>query len=89
MLAIGTCVTAARAPCGRFAAGFFEPIREDAVGVISRPLVGQHFVQTGIVGVQTEQQFSQISPRLDSMSLGAGEDREQNGRSRPGLLRCR
>jgi DNA-binding CsgD family transcriptional regulator len=29
--------------------------------------------------VQAEQQFTQVGPRFDSMTLGAGEDREQDG----------
>ena len=79
------CVTAARAPCGRLAAGFFQPISEHGFGVIDGSLVGQHLVETQIVVVQAEQQLTQISPRLDSMPLGAGEDREQDRRPRPRL----
>ena len=80
------CVSAACAPCDGFAAGFFEPIGEHGFGVIGRPLVGQHVVETRIVVMQAEQQFAEVGPRLDPTSLGAGEDREQDVRPRPGLL---
>ena len=73
-----SCVTAARVPCGRFAAGFFEPISEHGFGMIGCPLVGQHLVETWIVVVQAEQQLAQVGPRLDAVTLGAGEDREQD-----------
>ena len=85
-LARCACVTAARALCGRFAAGFFEPIGEHGFGVIGGPLVGQHLVETRIVVVQAQQQLAQVGPRFDAVTLGAGEDREQDGRPRPGLL---
>ena len=35
--------------------------------------------------MQAEQQFTQVGPRFDAMALGAGEDREQDGRAGPGL----
>ncbi len=78
-------MTTTRAACGRFAAGFFEPIGEHGFGVIGRPLIGQHLVETRVVVVQAEQQLTQIGPRFDAVALGTGEDREQDGRSRPGL----
>jgi hypothetical protein len=61
---------------GRFAAGFLEPVGEHGLGVLHCPLIGEHFVETGIVIVQAEQQFTQVGPRLDAVTLGAGEDRE-------------
>ena len=54
--------------------------------MIGRPLVGQHLIETRIVVVQAQQQFTQVGPRFDPVTLGAGEDREQDGRARPGLL---
>jgi hypothetical protein len=39
-------------------------------------LVGEHLIEMWIVVVQAEQQFAQIGPRFDAMTLGAGEDRE-------------
>ena len=32
-----------------------------------------------------EQQFAQVGPRFDSVALGAGQNREQDGRPRSGL----
>src|SRR5207302_2651161 len=79
-------VTAATTSSGRSAPGFFEPISEHGFGVSDCPLVGEHLIETWIVIVQAEQQFTQIGPRFDTMTLGAGEDREQDGRAGPGLL---
>ena len=79
-------VTAATTPSGRFATGFFEPVVEHGLGMLDCPLVGEHLIETWIVVVQAEQQFTQIGPRFDAVTLGAGEDREQDGRARPGLL---
>ena len=36
--------------------------------------------------VKAEQQLTQVRPRLDPVTLGAGEDGEQDGRSRSGFL---
>ena len=63
-------VAAARALCGRFAAGFFEPVGEHGFGVIGSPLVGQHLVETRIVAVQSQEQLTQVGPGLDTVTLG-------------------
>jgi hypothetical protein len=42
-------------------------------------LVGEHLIEPWIVVVQAEQQFTQIGPRFDAVTPGAGEDREQDG----------
>ena len=65
---------------------FFQAIRKHRLGMIGSPSIGQHLIETRIVVVQAQQQFTQVGPRLDPMTLGAGEDREQDGRARPGLL---
>jgi hypothetical protein len=44
--------------------------------VIGRPFVGQHVFETRIIVMEAEQQFAEVGPRLDSVPLGAGEDRE-------------
>ena len=54
--------------------------------MIGCPAIGQHLIETRIVVVQAQEEFTQVGPRLDPMTLGAGEDREQDGRARPGLL---
>jgi hypothetical protein len=79
-------MAAARVPCGRFAAGFFEPVAEYGLGMLPCPLVGEHLIETWIVVVQTEQQFTQVGPRFDAVTLGAGEDCKQDGCAGPGLL---
>jgi hypothetical protein len=53
--------------------------------VLPRPLVGEHLIETWIVVVQAQQQFTQIVPRFDAVTLGAGEDCERDGRAGPGL----
>jgi hypothetical protein len=54
--------------------------------VLDCPLVGEHLIETWIVVVQAQQQFTQVGPRFKTMALGAGENREQDGRAGPGLL---
>src|SRR5882757_4043872 len=83
-----TCsrVTAATTPSGRFATRFFEPVVEHGLGVMHCPLVGEHLIETWIFVVQAQQQLTQVGPRFNTMALGTGEDREQDGRAGPGLL---
>src|SRR5580658_2087519 len=85
-LADGSCVTAAPTPSGRFATGLFEAIREDGLRVLDCPSIGEHVVETGGVVVKAQQQLTQVRPRLNPVTLGTGEDGEQDGRSRPGFL---
>ena len=35
--------------------------------------------------MQAQEQFAQVGPGLDTVTLGPGQDREENGRSRPRL----
>src|SRR5258707_2172840 len=85
VLPYGSVVTAAITSSGRSAPNFFEPISEHGIGVLDCPLVGEHLIETWIVVVQAQQQLTQVGPRFDTMTLGAGEDREQDGRAGPGL----
>ena len=78
-------VTAATTPICRFATRFFESVVEDGLGLTNCPLVGEQLIETWIVVMQAQQQFTQIGPWFDPMTLGAGEDREQDGRAGPGL----
>lgn len=73
-------VTAATTSSCRFATRFFESIVEHGFGVLDCPLVREHLIETWIVVVQAQQQLAQVSPRFNTMTLGAGEDREQDGR---------
>ena len=60
---------------GRLVASFFQAIRQDRFGMVCRPPIGEHRVKTDIVCVQTQEKFADIGPRLNPMTLGAGEDR--------------
>ena len=51
--------------------------------MIGGPAIGQHLIETRIVSVQAQQNFAQVGPGLDPMTLCSGEDGEQNGGSRP------
>ena len=44
-LARGSCVTAAPTPSGRFAAGLFEAVREDGLGVLDYPSIREHLIE--------------------------------------------
>jgi hypothetical protein len=79
-------VTAATTPSGRFATGFFEPVVEHGFGVLDCPLVREHLIESWIIIVEAEQQFTQVGPRFNPVTLGASEDRKQDGRAGPGLL---
>src|SRR4051812_16863687 len=79
-------VTAATTPSCRFATRFFESVVEHGFGVLGCPLVGEHLIETWIVVVQAQQQLTQVGPRFNTMALGTGEDREQDGRAGPGVL---
>ena len=59
---------------GRLVASFFQAIRQDRFGMVCRPPIGEHRIETDIVGVQTQEKFADIGPRLNPMTLGASED---------------
>ena len=40
------------------------------------PAVGQHLLQAQGVRMQAEKKVAHVAPRLDPMTLGAGEDRQ-------------
>src|SRR5688572_11719986 len=84
-LACGSSVTPATAASGRFAASFFQSISKHGLGMLDGPSVGEHLIESWIVVVQTQQQFAQVRPRFDAVTLGASEDREQDSRPRAGL----
>lgn len=84
--ALGSGVTSSATLPGCLATGFFEPVVEHRVGVTSGPLIGKHLVETRVVVVQVEEQFAEVGPRFDPVAFRAGEDREQDGRPRSGLL---
>ncbi|HEX3600156.1 MAG TPA: hypothetical protein VHU84_08430 [Lacipirellulaceae bacterium] len=49
--------------------------------MISCLAIGQHLIETRIVGMQAQEEFAQVGPGLDSVTLGNGEDGEQNSRA--------
>ena len=59
----------------RLGSGLVEPMGEDGLGVCRGPAVGQHLVQSRIVRMQAEEKVAYVTPGLDPMTLGAGQDR--------------
>lgn len=57
------------AGAGRFISGFFGPMGENRLGVGRGPAVGQHLLQTRVVGIEAEQKLADVTPRLDPMTL--------------------
>ena len=76
---MGTTSTGA----GGSGSGFVEPMGEDCLGMRRGPAVRQHLFQTRIVRMQAEQEIADVDPGLDTMTLGARQDRVQHGGSRP------
>ena len=54
--------------------------------MIYSPAIGQHRVETRIVTMQAQENLAQIGLRLDPVTLGTGEDGEQDGCPRSCLL---
>ena len=69
---------------GRFGSGFFESMREDRLGMRCGPAVGQHLLQTQVVGMQAEKKVTDVAPRFDPMTLRTGENCAQHSRTRTG-----
>ena len=67
---------------GGFIARLVEAMGEDGFGMLSGPAVRQHLFQPIVLGLHAEEEFADISPRLHSVSFGAGQDRIQHGRPR-------
>ncbi len=47
------------------------------------PAVRQHLLQTHVICMEAEQKIADVSPRLDTMTLGPHQDRVQHGGSWP------
>ena len=71
---------------GRLLARFFQAIRQNHLGMRCRPVVREHFVKVWILGMQTQEDFAQVAPGLDPVTLGAGENGEQDSGTRARLL---
>ena len=69
---------------GRSGSGFFESMCEDCLGMRRGPAVGQHLLQTQVVGMQAEKKFAYVAPQFDPITLRTGQDRAQHGCSRTG-----
>jgi len=52
------------------------------LGVARRPTIRQQRLQVRLTHAQPEQDLSNIGPRLQTMTLRSGKDREQHRRSR-------
>jgi hypothetical protein len=50
--------------------------------MLGRPMIGEHVFEAFVVCVQSHQKFSNVGPGLNAMTLCAGQDRVQHGRSR-------
>ena len=48
---------------------------ENGLGMRRGPAVGQHLVQSRIVRVQAEEEFTYVAPWLDPMAFCTGQDR--------------
>ena len=55
--------------------GFVEPMGEDGLGMCRSPAVRQHLIQARIVRMQAEEKVAYVTPGLDPMTLGTGQDR--------------
>ena len=64
-----------------FGSGFFQPVVEDGLGMRRGPAIGQHLFETHVIRMQTQEEFTNITPRLDPMTLRTREDCVQHSRS--------
>ena len=48
---------------GGFGSGFFEPMSENRLGVCCGPAVGQHLLQTRVIGMEAEQKLADVAVR--------------------------
>ena len=69
-------MTSAVALSCRFAAGLFKAIVQHCLGVLGRPVVRQHLIESRIVSVQAQEQFAQVGPRFNPVPFGAGQNRK-------------
>ena len=58
----------------------FEAMGQHGLGMGRRPAIGKHRFQAGIVGMQSQEEFSDVRPRLDAMTFRARRDGVQHGR---------
>jgi hypothetical protein len=75
----------ARASADRLGSRFFQPVIENRFGMGSGPAVWQQLFQMLIIGMEADKKIADVGPRLNTMTLGAGQDRIQDGR--PGTCR--
>jgi len=59
---------------------------ENRFGMGGGPAVRQHFFQARIIGMEAEKQVADIDPRLNAMTLSAGQDRVEHGGSWAGCF---
>ena len=74
--------TALFAFSGGLVAGFFQAMNENRFGMLSGPAIWQHLFEPVVVGVHAQEEFTDISPRFQSVPFGAGQDRIQHSRTR-------
>jgi len=81
-LVAGAAMSPACSGASPFGSGLVEPMGEDGVGMRRSPAVGQHLVQPRVVCMQAQEKFAYLAPRLDPMTLRAGQNHAQHGRPR-------
>ena len=77
---------AASAGADGFGSRFVQPVAENGLRMGGSPAVWQHFVQARIICMEAEKQVADIAPRLNTMTLGARQDRVQHGGSWAGCF---
>ena len=55
---------------------FFQAMRENGCGVFGGPAIWEQLVKLLVVVMQAQEDLTQVGPRLDPVTLGAGENRE-------------
>jgi len=83
---LGAASAVSIAFAGGLLARFFRAMVQDHLGILCRPAVREHLVELRIVGMETQEDFTEVGPGLDPVTLGSGENGEQNGGAWTGLL---
>ena len=65
-------MTSAPAPSGGFAAEFCETVGEQGLGVLGSPVAWQHLIESWIIVVEAEQQFTQVGTEFNAVTLRPG-----------------
>ena len=61
--------------------GFFQLVVENRLRMRRGPSVRQHLFQMRILCVEPQEKIADVSPGINAMTLGTGQDRVQHGGS--------